>query len=246
MTVEADLLHPYVQDLYRGELSLVFSAGEDNTRNRLMKESCDNCPLIPVLLAEVSERRPFFTKEVMNVLRSLDMMDMFGTNILLLYRSRQYTFPSVGKETCRMCFYTAFYDSMQANAYTIPWLDAAKQFVASWDPESIEVAVLMHTVLWRYILWRIPPRQRRIVHYDAIMTAQDPRKTLEETWLLSYPIDPAGVASEIIRTRKAKEWLNSRVEEYQKLNIEGAVSDLLTKIRRLDPATDDSLLNPQS
>lgn len=246
MTVEADLLHPYVQNLYRGELSLVFSAGEDSTRNRLMKESCENCPLIPVLLGEVSDRRPFLTKEVMNVFRSLDMMDMFGTNILLLYRSRQYTFPTVGQETCRMCFYTAFYDSMQTNALTLPWLDAAKQFVVRRDPESIEVAVLMHTVLWRYILWRVPPRKRRIVHYSEILTAEDPLQSFEETWLLSYPFDPAGVSSEIIRTRNAKEWLNSRVEEYQKLNIEGVVSDLLTKIRKLDPETDDSLLNLQS
>ena len=242
LVARADLFHPYVSDKYRTELTYVFAAAEDASRLKLMREECVNCDLLPSLVSLLTDGKPFITKEVINIFRSLDLADDYGIDILLLFRARGHTFPTVGDDTCRMCFFSAFHESLQAQTFTIPWLHEAQRFIRPFNAESVEAAVLIHTVLWRYILYRIPKEGTKIVRFDEMITSHSPAALLRERWAIAELFDVKGLDAIVLGTRRSPQWLVDRTAAYVTLGTEHLVQGLLDVIRQADPLTEDSIL----
>lgn len=243
----ADMFHPYVNEVFRAELSICFSAGEDETSKDLFTERLPHCdPVLPLLIDSVTNSKSFFTKEVMNIFRMLQINEQFPQiHILLLYRSRQSTFPTVGNDTCRMCFYDAFHRSLVATNSHEPWIIYAKEFIAQFSSDSIEAAILIHTVLWRYIFSKIPPNLRNLIIYDEIVNIQnanDLERLLNNNWNLNSIVDTHSAVADLLVSRESPEWLTRRHIEYFKLGVEPLVIQLLQQLRTIDPTTDTSLL----
>ena len=241
-----DIFHPYVNEVFRAELSYCFAAAEDNTRKNLMLKSCPHSDVLPRLVKTVTLGKPFMTKEVINIFRVLEMSETLNVQILLLYRSRFSTFPTVGDDTCRMCFYNAFHHSLLALNHNEPWLDHAKQYIGAFPGDSAESAVLIHTVLWRYMLFRIPNHSRRVVNYDDLLklgSHLELKSMLSQNWGLSKVVDLDDLTAEILSSRQSYAWILNRHVEYKKLAVEQHVLKLLRELAAIDPYTDTTLLN---
>ena len=236
-----DIFHPYVNEVYRAELSHCFAAAEDETRTNLVLPTCN---LTRFIVSTITNGEPFFTKEVMNIFRILQLgEEEENVNILLLYRSRFSTFPTVGDDTCRMCFFAAFYESFMTQNHSEQWLNTATNFLRQYDANSVEAAVLIHTVLWRYILSRI--RSPQILNYDDLINANSENQIytiMSQNWDIDNQVDIRAASSDIFNSRKTSKWLQDRHFQYQELHVESKVNELLSILGQVDPFTNSTLL----
>ncbi|KAF4658095.1 hypothetical protein FOL46_007112 [Perkinsus olseni] len=248
--VKADYWHPYCNEMYRHELSMVFSAAEDDTKEDLLSLDFNSHALDAVVrLLTANGTKLVVTKEVMNLFRILDLAELKGHTILLLYRRRRHTFP-MSNPPCRTCFYEALRESLLIQNYSHPVLVLAQKIIRPLTPDTPETHAMLHAVLWRVLLWRVP--EPRILRYEdliAASTVEDLVRVYETAWShdgrLRRVVDFKAVAERTMATRKSIEWLEGKEARYNSVvsaEWEELIEASLDRFKELDPTTDDSII----
>ncbi|KAF4649806.1 hypothetical protein FOL47_001713, partial [Perkinsus chesapeaki] len=235
--IQADYWHPYCNEMYRHELSMVFSAAEDDTKIDLLSLDFNDHALdAAVRLLTQGGEKLVVTKEVMNLFRVIDLAELKGHTILLLYR--------------KLRFAIALRESLLAQNYSHPVMVLAKRIVEPLTADTPETHAMLHAVLWRLILWRLPD-PRILAFHDLIMA--DSKRALievyERAWShdgrLKQVVDFEAIASRTFESRKSIEWLRSKERRYSNVvsaEWEQFIGLALDRFREIDPATDDSII----
>jgi len=206
------------------------------------------------------------TREIVNVWRVPDFARI-GFQMVGLYRHRKHTFPVSDVEgapsqnemdarfdegvymstLCRTCFYDLMFQAVMEQPledFDTVVLMARSIFAKISARQSRHVAV--HT-LWWYLLFR----QARaagypfpIVQYEALVLLPPSEVRAHLFQRLPSGVDAEAMAAELLASRRDPAWLRARETLYmsQLTEAESWVGVLLDVFRRLDPATNISVL----